>query len=341
MQRERSQRLHLFSAALNELSEHLNLSSKQIRRTQATYFLAARVCARFFVPKNSFAFNNVPHERRTHDEMWIGRNRQRAHEILKIIHSRAAVAHGIPLTFAHCVNKQAIERKTHEHSWPAAPRMEFISSHRIHWRSMHGCRERTNSLRGVSIDSSICGATKMPRPRHATTSAQFYYVYYFAMWCLSVFVGAALASNFISAWVCQMGMRIAANWNRRSVSVCLEPATPPAQVRPSVTHSANSIRFWWCALLFDSIFAFMNSIDETNRTWWNPNKMPNCSICMYSLNDYCFCAVSFDFVDDPLRLCVCAALAIVCYLLMLHIVEWCSIQQQMKQFRFPIFRYHL
>lgn len=129
--------------------------------------------------------------------------------------------------------KQAIERKT--------ARTASSTENRIHLRSKHGCPERTNSLRSVSIDSSICGATEMPRPRHATTSALFYYVHYSAMWCLSMsmFVGAASASNFMSARVCRMGMRIAVNWNQRSVSSRLEPATPSARAPSSVTLQAR------------------------------------------------------------------------------------------------------
>lgn len=111
VQREPSQRLHLFFGTANELSGHLNLSSKQIRHHNSSL----PVWARIFALKNTLALKILAQERRTHAEMneWTERSRQQERQRAPITTRKwlslvllQQTNMKIRLNFAYYVNKQ-------------------------------------------------------------------------------------------------------------------------------------------------------------------------------------------------------------------------------------------
>lgn len=232
----------------------------------------------------------------------------------------------IPLNFAFCINKR--EQHTHTHTSDE----QQLAEHRIYLKfnwdhSRAQCTERINTFHHRSTALNLCATqtvillTEMARPNarkthsQLTTSALFYYLFYNLNWWLplaaNVCAESSLSlSNFASVWICQMEMRTTANWNQCSVFSISRTSFAPLTFLFLAQRTFNSIlmmrlfvglhgRLHERCCSTRAVFAFAKfSLTKPFevRTWWNLNKTPNSSICMYSLNDYCFCAVSCVFV---------------------------------------------
>lgn len=137
-------------------------------------------------------------------------------------------------------------------------------------------------------------------------------------------------------------MRIAVNWNQRSVSSCYAPSHSPfichAFLLAQFDFDDALARFACCRTVVHLYFRFheFHWRNQSNMMESKQNaKLLHLHVLAKRLLFLC-CLVRFRRrFSSPT--CMCAASAIVCYLLMLHNAEHHSIQQQKITISIPLF----